>query len=394
MLLVVLFAASAAGADHQPPDDNQWQGTPAATLPARVGRISVRGRWFVDELGRVRLFHGFNDVGEAKGTGPFTGRNYLPLILTSNQSRVTQLVDEYGFNCFRIMASWAAVQPTPDLVPDTAYTAALRNATKMLGASGAFTLLDMHQDSLSSRFGTCTAWPNGCSDYDGAPLWLVNRTVARHPYPWPWAANSSGISGQITEAEGQAWEDLYRNARGGLTAWAAAWKSFASVFKAEKGIVGYELFNEPWAGDVYKDPLLFLPGVAGRRSLQPAYDRLAEAIREVDTETTILFEPMTWGMIKAPNGTPVSKLLDSGFEHVPGGSQWANRSAYSFHYYCWAAQSHKNDSSQEPYDPVTRQECDGTNGLGQSVFHAVDATMSHIGGASFMTEFGGIFFDP
>jgi hypothetical protein len=24
----------------------------------------------------------------------------------------------------------------------------------------------------------------------------------------------------------------------------------------------------------------------------------------------------------------------SGFEHVPGGAQWANQSAFSFHYYC------------------------------------------------------------
>lgn len=55
-------------------------------------------------------------------------------------------------------------------------------------------------------------------------------------------------------------QDIYKDTHGGLQSWASAWKTFASTFKDEPGIVGYELMNEPWAGDVWKDPLLWDPG--------------------------------------------------------------------------------------------------------------------------------------
>ncbi len=38
--------------------------------------------------------------------------------------------------------------------------------------------------------------------------------------------------------------------------------------------------NEPFAGDVFKDPLLMLPGVADLKNLQPFYDGIAPSIHE------------------------------------------------------------------------------------------------------------------
>ncbi|CAF4535159.1 unnamed protein product, partial [Rotaria magnacalcarata] len=57
----------------------------------------------------------------------------------------------------------------------------------------------------------------------------------------------------------------------------------------------YELINEPWAGNYIADPLLLLPGIAGATNLQPFYDKLAKAIRSVDEDTLIFYEPVTWG---------------------------------------------------------------------------------------------------
>ena len=41
---------------------------------------------------------------------------------------------------------------------------------------------------------------------------------------------------------------------------------------------GYELLNEPWAGNVVADLSLMLPGVAGRRNLAPAWERVRRGI--------------------------------------------------------------------------------------------------------------------
>ena len=57
----------------------------------------------------------------------------------------------------------------------------------------------------------------------------------------------------------------------------------------------YEIINEPWAGNYFKNPKLLLPGVAGATNLQPFYDTMAKAIRSVDNDTLIFFEPVTWG---------------------------------------------------------------------------------------------------
>ena len=58
-----------------------------------------------------------------------------------------------------------------------------------------------------------------------------------------------------------------------------------------------EIINEPFAGNFYADPLLLVPGVAGKKNLQRMYDHVAPSIRAYDTNHMIFFEPVTWGMI-------------------------------------------------------------------------------------------------
>ncbi len=57
----------------------------------------------------------------------------------------------------------------------------------------------------------------------------------------------------------------------------------------------YEIINEPWAGNYFTNPTLLLPGVAGATNLQPFYEKIARAIRSVDNDTLIFYEPVTWG---------------------------------------------------------------------------------------------------
>ncbi len=41
-------------------------------------------------------------------------------------------------------------------------------------------------------------------------------------------------------------------------------------------ILGYELMNEPWTGDIYQDLNLLLPGNAGGKLLEPFFNRYTE----------------------------------------------------------------------------------------------------------------------
>ena len=85
--------------------------------------------------------------------------------------------------------------------------------------------------------------------------------------------------------------------------------------------MGLEIINEPFAGDVYKDAALFLPGVADRVNLAPFYEEVAAAIRLADSSASVFFESVTWDDVVC------------GFDHSPGGAAYANRSVLSYHYY-------------------------------------------------------------
>lgn len=91
----------------------------------------------------------------------------------------------------------------------------------------------------------------------------------------------------------------------------------------------------------------------------PMYDNIAKAIREEDDTTIIFYEPVTWGMILD------GKILGSGFDHVPGGDDFRNRSAFSYHYYC---KSFVSNWENLPF--WTETICDDL--VGNLVFEAVD----------------------
>ncbi len=137
----------------------------------------------------------------------------------------------------------------------------------------------------------------------------------------------------------QAYQDLYNNTMGMRDDFVKFW-SFSAMYFRDLPIIGYEvlahhillifkIINEPFAGDIYHDPALLLPGVAGHQNLQPFYEVVARAIRASDPDHLVFFEPVTWGMVLNGN------ITGSGFSGVPGGPALRPKSVFSVHYYCW-----------------------------------------------------------
>ena len=155
------------------------------------------------------------------------------------------------------------------------------------------------------------------------------------------------------------------------------WVKVASTFKQYNNILGYELINEPWAGNVWRSPTLLLPGEAGRRNLAPLYDHLNAEIRKVDDVTNIFYEPVTWGVFLNGNWS------GTGFADVPGGVNFRNRSVLSYHYYCWLLDP---STAQQHYGWFDRIVCDKI--VGADLIPAVLKDLNKTGGSAFLTEFG------
>lgn len=87
--------------------------------------------------------------------------------------------------------------------------------------------------------------------YDGVPLWVVNKSVPKHPFPWPLkgdCASRGWMMNTLTEAAAHAYQDLYDNTGGMLDDLAHFWAASAQQFANVSSVIGYEIINEPFAG--------------------------------------------------------------------------------------------------------------------------------------------------
>jgi endoglycosylceramidase len=258
------------------------------------------------------------------------------------------------------------VEPSPGVFNET-YIQIISDIIDNLEKHGIHPLIDVHQDVISTYF--CL--------YDGAPTWLIDlSTSSKKEFPWPleWdgtnpcPADRAWGKNYLAEATGAAFQDMYDNVNGMRDHFAIFYKKVASSLK-NKDLLGYEIINEPWAGNIYSQPSLLLPGVAGSQNLLPFYDIISEEIRSIDDSHLIFYEPVTWGMIF--NGS----ISGSGFTHVPGGSKYVSKSVFSFHYYCWW---YGNDGE------FNRHTCDEM--FGPKVFDQVAEDVRVLGGAAMLTE--------
>lgn len=154
------------------------------------------------------------------------------------------------------------------------------------------------------------------SGYDGIPLWLfkkfkpcVDNNLLTCPlktgiepcvkYPCPFQpnfdSNGNWFLNYFTSICSSAFQQLYKNESGAVDSWSKFWVKIAQTFGSYSNVLGYELINEPWFGDFYKNLLLISPAEAGRSNLLPVYTKLNQAIRTVDTQTLLFYEPVTYG---------------------------------------------------------------------------------------------------
>lgn len=291
--------------------------------------------YILDEHNRARIFHGTNFVVK--------NEPWYPASLL-NETHVATLAS-MGMNTVRLGYMWSGAQPVPGTFNQT-YIDIMDQIITLLNKYEIYPFLDVHQDVMSSYF--CL--------YDAFPTWVVGQSdKSQHAFPWPLKsdpvtgdpcpADRGWGSNYISEACGTAFQSLYTAGSPMEQAFMSYWEMIAAHHKT-KAILGYELINEPWAGNIYSDPTLLLPGHAGSRNLGPFYDRVAEKIRSVDSTHLLFYEPVTWGMIF--NGT----VLGSGFEHVPGGPDHADQAVFSFHYYCWWYSDLNHDFQRQSCDQV------------------------------------------
>jgi endoglycosylceramidase len=284
LLCLLLGATSAAAAAPRPP-------------------ISHQGRWLVDSRGRVVIVHGINMVYKLPP--------YYPAAAGFGDDDAAFL-HGIGFNAVRLGVIWKALEPRPG-VYDNAYLSRIATTVATLHRHGILSLLDFHQDMYNERF-----------QGEGAPDWAVQDdglpALPKRGFPDNYL---------LMPALQHAFDHFWNNSAGpggiGLQdRYANAWRYVAKRFRSVPGLLGYELFNEPFPGSPWATCVL--PGGC------PIFDqklttfdrRATAAIRRADRRTLVFYEPNV--LFNSGSTTNVGALNDP-------------RAGFSFHDYCVTPES-------------------------------------------------------
>ncbi len=308
-----------------------------SAVPADAGAyVQAKGGRFLDALGRELLLHGVN-----------LGRKHAPYLPWAKEEDFARF-QHWGFNCLRLYTVWAAVEPEPGRF-DEGYLKQLDERVAWAKAHGLHVVLDMHQDLWGEKI------PGG----DGAPAWATLDDGMPHESTGDVWSAAYYMSPMVQTSFDNFWANKpLADGVGIQDHFAAAWKHLAQRYANEPAVIGYDLINEPSLGseflslvpeilpqlaqimgdDAGFDPIaLFnsndgmakltskldkLPAYQGlvdaaqsgvntfeREKLAPMYRRVAAAIREVDRNHILFFEPTELANIGVRSALP--PILDA-----------------------------------------------------------------------------------
>ena len=331
----------------------------SATQAASLSRLGHEGRWITDAKGRVVILHGTNMV--------YKRPPYAPDAAGFGRDDASFLARN-GFNYIRLGIIWKALEPAPG-VYDDGYLNRIARTARVLRRHGIYVLLDFHQDLYNERY-----------QGEGAPDWgIVGQAVAEGPGTHAGFPTNYLVNEPLNHVYDAFWANTQvpGTGRGVQDFYAGAWRHVARRFRGTSGIVGYNLFNEPWGGSVVRNCALTTPPVTPsgncppateleRRALTAFHRRVIGAIRRADRRTLAWYAPFL--------------TFDFGLRSSHGDTG-DRRAGFAFNAYCGQA-----DPLTAPVLPFAAgKPCSHTAELS---FDHADAVSRRNGDAVLDTEFG------
>lgn len=235
--------------------------------------IAIDGMVLRDQEGRQRLFNGLCliDKGRPNPEGP----GYLFIPENWPEDLLTRLA-ENGINLIRLGMIWAGLEPEPGEY-DERYIQYIEEKLDEAAELGIAVVLDMHQDLYAQRFS------------DGAPDWAV---LTEHDFAETELWSDAYITSQAVQG---SWDAFWRNdtapasGKGLQDHYTELWAHLAARFKDHPAIFGYDLMNEPAPGS--EMPGLFAQLLLG--FLEQVSPEQAEALNLADLPSpeVIFFDP-------------------------------------------------------------------------------------------------------
>jgi len=298
-----------------------------------------------DEFGRSRIFHGVNVVYKVSPYIPITDK-FDPFLSLSKED--ISYFKKFGFTLVRLGIMWESIE-TAYQQYDMELLQKFTDLVNELGRNGIYTIIDAHQDVLTRKFcgeGIPSFYINDLSYEKTCDGNLLKRFmhflgVCKSIDEYNFRKNEQG-NPLLEDCHGHfvdlfnspeltsVYDSLYFNKQGLRDNYTNFWKVIAKQFKGNKYVLGFDLWNEPFPGNMYKKFWEYFPGRADNDQVLEFYRAVDKGIREVDPDYVLMFEPC--------NVTDFPEfghwMLPWTFTEAPLKEDNSRNQMFNFHSYC------------------------------------------------------------
>ncbi len=189
------------------------------------GFLQVEGQRFVDAEGRQVILNGVNFISKEPA------EKYMP----PQREDTFRKFRWWGFNCIRLGIIWDGLEPEPGRYNE-AYLCEIDKRIQWAEENNLYVFLDMHQDLYGAKFS------------DGAPDWATLDENKPHYKGVIWS-DSYLISPAVQTAFDNFWKNSPASDGVGLQDhYANLWKHIAKRYAHNTTVIGYDIMNEPFMG--------------------------------------------------------------------------------------------------------------------------------------------------
>ena len=298
--------------------------------------------------GRYTIFHGVNVVVKLAPYIPDT-ETFDPYFSFTDED--IKILKRLGINLVRLGIIWESIEYAEGEYNST-HLEKMSTIVSKLEENGISVIVDAHQDMFSRLF---------CGE--GAPKFYVDKLtyssdcktniisqifglftacIPLSKHKWKYEKNGlprleDCVAGSFIDYHKApelmtVYDSFFKNENGVLDAYVNFWKFVAKKFKGRKNVLGYDLWNEPWASNLWIDLKSLIPGYVDNHILSEFYAKIDEGIAEIDPDYTMLFEPIPF-----PDTLPLfgGFALDT-FSKTPVDNT-IRKQMFNVHSYCCAA---------------------------------------------------------
>ena len=298
--------------------------------------------------GRYAIFHGVNVVVKLPPFIPDTEK-FDPYFSFNDED--ISILKRLGINLVRLGIIWESIEYAEGQYNST-HLEKMSTIVSKLEDNGITVIVDAHQDMFSRLFcgegapkfyAEKMTYATDCnSNLLSRFFKLVTACIPLSTNNWRY--NEDGlpeiedcVAGSFIDYHKSPelmsiYDSFFKNENGVLDAFVNFWKFVAQKFKGRKNVLGYDLWNEPWASNLWVDIKSLIPGYVDNHILLDFYSKIDEGISQVDPDYTMLFEPIPF-----PDTLPLFGGHALGtFSQTPVNTT-IRKQMFNVHSYCCAA---------------------------------------------------------